>query len=97
MPFVFSFKSVFQKTFDKFPHHKQILVVKALEAIQVYLSSGTAPYGLRIKKLYDSHSGKTFEARVSIDIRIVWVQSQEKVVFALLGNHEDVRRFLRNL
>lgn len=97
MSFQYSFKPPFQKSYEKLTPEKQHLVLKALEAIRHYLSTGEAAFGLRIKKLYDSGLAKTFEARVSLDTRIVWVQSHDKVAFSLLGNHEEVRRFIKNL
>ncbi len=97
MPLRYTFKSSFQKTFDKLPYSKQILATKALEALQTYFEAGEASYGLRIKKLHDGLTAKTFEARISLDLRIVWVQSKEEIIFALLGNHDDVLRFIKNL
>ena len=91
------FKSAFVKAFDKLVPPKQLLVTKALEALQSYFKSGQASYGLRIKKLYKGNKGKVLEARVSIDLRIVWVQTSEEIVFALVGSHDEVRRFLKNL
>jgi len=52
---------------------------------------------LRIKKIYDNGSEKIYEARVSIDLRIVWIKTKEEILFALLGNHEDIKRFIKNL
>lgn len=97
MPLRSSFKSTFQKAFDKLPRQKQQLVLKALEALTSYFQTGLAPYGLRIKKLYSGGVHKTFEARVSADLRLVWVETEEEAIFALLGNHDEVQRFLKNL
>lgn len=93
MPLRYTFKSAFQKAFDKLPSEKQQLSLKAVEALGHYFKTQEAPYGLRIKKLHE----RTFEARISADLRLVWVQTKDEVIFALLGNHEDVRRFLKNL
>jgi len=97
MPLRYYFKSAFQKTFDKLPRDQQALVLKTLESLRGYLEGGTAPFGLRVKKLHDGGPVKTFEARVSADLRLVWVHTTDEIVFALLGKHEDVRRFLKNL
>ena len=97
MPRRYFFKTPFQKAFESLPREKQILVTKALEDIRHYLESGQASYGLRIKKLYEGSGGKTFEARVGLDLRIVWVQSKEEVIFSLLGSHNQVKHFLKNL
>ncbi|GEM_PF-1075498 len=91
------FKAIFQKSFDKLIPEKQELVLKALEALDSYFSKGTASFGLHIKRLHDGGSAKTHEARVNIDLRILWVETKDEIVFALLGNHDDVRRFIKNL
>lgn len=95
MPLRYFFKATFQKAFDRLPHQKQLLVLKALEELRRYFDSKEASYGLGIKKLYESGSNKTFEARAGIDLRIVWVQTEGEIIFALVGNHEDVQRFLK--
>jgi hypothetical protein len=97
MPRHFIFKVAFQKAFDKLSEDQQQLTLKALDAIRRYLETGLAAYGLRIKRLYDGGNAKTFEARVTMDLRILWVQTKDEIVFALLGNHNEVRRFLKNL
>ena len=97
MSFEFVHTPGFIKSFDRYPSQKQILITKAVESIQNYFMSSRASYGLRIKKLHQSNLGKVFEARVNIDIRVIWVEQGNKIVFSLLGNHEDVRRFIRNL
>lgn len=97
MPRNFVFKSAFQKTFERLPRTKQILTTKALEALKQYFETGEASYGLRVKKLYENALGKTFEVRISLDLRLVWVETKESAIFCLLGNHDEVRRFLKNL
>ena len=97
MPLRYLFKPTFQKAFERLDAQKQRLTVKALEAIDEYFKTGKSTHGLGIKKLYDGSQAKTFEARVTIDLRIVWIQTKEEAVFALLGNHNDVRRFIKNL
>ena len=92
-----SFKAAFQKAFDKLTQEKRDLVLKTLEALASYFQTGQAPYGLRIKKLYAGSLGKTFEARASADLRLVWVQTHEEIVFCLVGNHDEVQKFLKNL
>jgi hypothetical protein len=56
----------------------------------------TAPYGLRIKKLFENRDGKTFEARASDKIRSLYVESEEMVAFAFIGSHDDVRRYIKS-
>ena len=97
MPFRFRIKFSFHKTFEALSADKQDLVTKALEALDEYYKTGKASYGLRVRKLYESNSGKTYEARISLDLRIVWIQTKDEIVFSLIGNHNDIRRFIKNL
>ncbi|OGW96867.1 MAG: hypothetical protein A3G33_00345 [Omnitrophica bacterium RIFCSPLOWO2_12_FULL_44_17] len=97
MPLRYVFKAVFQKSFDKITSQEQRLVIKAIEALDSYFKHGKASYGLHIKKLYGSSMGQVYEARISIDLRIVWIQTKEEAIFSLLGGHDDVRRFIKNL
>ncbi len=97
MPKPCRFKSVFKKALDRLSEDDLKLALKALEAIESYHQTGQASYGLRIKKLYSSDIAKTYEARISIDLRIVWVETKEEIIFALLGNHDDIRRFIKGL
>ena len=94
MSYRYSFKSAFQKSFDELSEESKQLVLKALEAINLYLKTGHASYGLRIKKLHETSRSKTLEARVNLALRVIWVQTKDEIVFALLGNHDEVRRFI---
>lgn len=66
------------------------------EQIRHYYLKQTAPYGSRIKKLFENKDGKTFEARVSDKIRLLYVESEGVVAFAFLGNHDEVRRYIKS-
>ena len=47
--------------------------------------------GLGLKKLGPG----VFEARAGLGLRIVYVEEGNRMMLALLGNHDEVRRFLR--
>ena len=89
----FVYKKTFLKQFDLYPAPIQNLILQADLQIKAYLEKQTAPHGLGIKKIGPS----TFEARVTDKIRIVWVQTGGIVYFALLGTHDEVRRFIKNI
>lgn len=89
----FVYKKQFLKQLAAYPRQVRELILEADIQIKEYLENQDAPYGLRIKKI----GPKTFEARVTDKIRVVWVRDDDLVSFALAGNHEEVRRFIRNL
>ena len=94
---LFRYKKAYLKIFDDFSQSEKELVMSADRQIRHYYTSHTAPYGLRIKKLYSDSSVNIFEARVSDKIRIIWVHSKDLVSFVFLGSHEEVKRFIKNI
>lgn len=93
----FRYKKTFLKRFDHFSSTEKDLIISADKEIRKYYLTNAAPYGLRIKKLYDDNRDKIFEARVSDKIRIIWLESEDLVTFALLGSHDEVKRYLKSL
>jgi len=89
----FVYKKEFLKRLSSYPIPLKELILEADQQIKSYLETQNAPYGLRIKKI----GPKTFEARVTDKIRIVWVREEATVYFCLLGTHDEVRRFIKNL
>lgn len=85
------YKKEFLRAFDRSTESEKELIIMAEKQIRHYYLEQTAPYGLRIKKLFENKDGKTFEARVSDKIRLLYIESEEVVVFAFLGNHDEVR------
>jgi hypothetical protein len=92
----FLYKKAFLKAFDSYKKSEKELVISADKLIRHFYLKQTAPYGLRIKKLFEKGEEKTFEARVTDKIRLLYVESKELVAFAFLGNHEQVRRYIKS-
>ena len=88
----FYYKPTFLKAFDHLHHVEQELALKTDGLIKDYLVNAKAPFGLRIKQLRKN----IYEGRINDRLRIIWVREEEAVTFSLLGNHEEVRRFLKN-
>lgn len=83
----------FLKKFDSYNPQEQELILNTLNEIKTYLETQQASDGLRIKKL----SAKIFEARINIHLRIAFFKEKDVVKFLCLGNHDDIRRCLKNL
>ncbi len=92
----FLYKKAFLRAFDRYKESEKELIISADKQIRHFYERHTAPYGLRIKKLFDKKREKTFEARVSDKIRLLYVESKELVAFAFLGNHEQVKRYIKS-
>ena len=85
-------KARFQRAFDTLPAPEQDLAKKALRLLQQYLETGHAPVGLGLKKLGPG----VYEFRVGLALRGVYVEEGSVLALALLGSHDEVRRFLRH-
>jgi hypothetical protein len=81
----------FLRTYQRLSEADQQLVDLALRQFQRYLQTGEAPVGLGVKRL----GGRTYEFRVSLALRVVYVVEGELVVLCLLGSHEEDRRLLK--
>lgn len=87
------YKKEFLRKLASYPTSLRELILETDQQIKAYLENQSAPYGLRIKKI----GPNTFEARVTDKIRIIWVKKDDLISFALLGTHDEVRRFIKQL
>lgn len=85
------YKNSFLNAFEKANPFLKNLILQTDKEIKDYLERGKASYGLRIKKI----GRRSFEGRVSDKVRIVWVKEENLVSFMLVGNHEEVQKYLR--
>lgn len=81
----------FESAYLKLRSFEQDLVERAVKSFESYLWTGQASAGLGIRHL-EKH---TYEFRVGIDLRVIYMLEKNKVVLVLLGRHDDVRRFLK--
>lgn len=81
----------FRRAYRRLHGEDQQLVDRAVLQLTHYLETGHAPVGLGVKKLIPS----VYEVRVGLALRIVYVEGETKAYLALLGNHDEVRRFLK--
>lgn len=81
----------FLRTYCRLSTPQQQLVDAALKKFEAYLATKQAPAGLGAKHV----GGRTYEFRAGLALRIVYVIERDTIVLALLGSHDEVRRFLR--
>lgn len=93
----FRYKKNYLKQFDRCLQREKELIISADKQIRDYYITHSASYGLRIKKLYEEDTDKIFEARVSDKIRILWVETEDLAVFTILGSHDEIRKYIKNL
>ncbi len=84
-------KAQFQRAYDRLEASEQERIKKALRLLQHYLQGGIVPLGLGLKKLGPG----VYEFRAGLALRGIYVEEGPVLALALLGSHDDVRRFLR--
>ena len=93
----FSYKKDYLKCFDHYARPEKELIISTDKQIRDYYVNNSAPYGLRIKKLYQDGKDKIFKARVSDKIRILWVETIGLAVFTIIGNHDEIKNYIKRL
>lgn len=91
MPRAVVAKARFLRAYQRLGEADREVVDGALRMFHHYLQTGEAPVGLGVKHV----GGRTYEFRVGLALRIVYVVEREHVVLSLLGNHDEVHRFLK--
>ncbi|OGC23656.1 hypothetical protein A2291_04055 [candidate division WOR-1 bacterium RIFOXYB2_FULL_42_35] len=87
------FKSSFQRHFKRLEGIQQKQVVEAIEALKSVFEAGYRPEGLGFKRL----AQKLWEIRSSLKQRIVFSFENDVITFVIVGNHDDVVKFLKSV
>ena len=73
---------------------QQASVFEAMLALPKALGTPHLHAGLGLRKI---HQSGIWEARVGRDLRLVFTFADDVLTLVRVGNHEDVRRYLRSL
>ena len=85
------FTPQFEKSYRKLSSDQQELVDSAIENLLAYFSQRKdLPKGLGLKRL----TKRYWEIRSSLDMRIIF-EAEDPIGFLLVGNHDDIRRFIK--
>ena len=85
-------KAAFERAYQKLSESHRELVDDSLRRFEIYLRTREASGGLGIKHL----GSRTYEFRVGLSLRIVYVLEENRIILALLGTHDEVRRYLKH-
>ena len=69
-------------------------ILKILLDLEVTLTSPQEHSGLGLRKL---HAAGYWEVRAGLSLRVLFRLDKDEAVFAFLGNHDEVKRFLSSL
>jgi mRNA-degrading endonuclease RelE of RelBE toxin-antitoxin system len=81
----------FQKQLKKLPKGDQRRVAEKLKDFLLYLSKKKIPLGYGFKKI----NGDKYELRGDLKIRVVMKNEGDTLVCHAVGNHDEVKRYLR--
>ncbi len=84
--------SSFERFFKKLNTKEQDLVRDGLSKFNEFLVSGQFSSGLGFKKI--NHD--KYEFRINIRLRVILKLEGDIFYLVLVGNHDDVRKYLRN-
>ena len=87
----FRYLGSFDRSFRKLPAERRQRVRAALETFLDFYQTGIRPAGLGLKKLRRNF----WEIRADLDTRVIFLLEKDCVTFVLVGDHDDIRRFLR--
>ena len=82
----------FERSVKRLTAQEKKDLAKSLEVFNAFLTAHRASYGFRFKKI--NHD--KYEFRIDVHLRVVVKAEDETYYLVLAGNHEDVRRYLRN-
>jgi hypothetical protein len=92
----YKYKARFHKALRKLPQHEQLRVADTIDQVVSLFETHQAAQGLGLKKLFSHQAfGAVFEARTSLSLRLLFSVQRDQTVFHMVGNHDEVRRFIR--
>ena len=81
----------YDRAFRKLPTATQHQTITAIDRLLDYFLTGQRPHGLGLKRLYKQY----WEIRVGLAIRVLFELGRDRLTFIIVGNHEEIHRWLR--
>ncbi|MEI8310130.1 MAG: hypothetical protein WCH98_05180 [Verrucomicrobiota bacterium] len=85
------FSGSFRKRVRDFPKETRGKIGLALQCLERDFGHPHRHRGLGLRRL----TGEFFEIRVGLDIRLVFQNRDDSLLFVMAGNHDEVQKFLR--
>ena len=89
----YEYKSSFDKVFKKLGLNRQEKVIDAISILIDFFENRKKAKGLGVKNLRENY----WEIRVNVKDRIIFTLEKDKVAFIIVGNHDEIKKFLRNI
>lgn len=82
----------FMKCFKKLAPNRKMIINDAIGDLLNLYDTGLNPKGLGLKQLRKN----LWEIRASLQERILFSLKGDTIHFILIGNHDEIKRYLRN-
>ena len=90
---VIEYKASFKRALKKLPPDDRSNVKQAVKSFLLAMEAGQLPTGLGLKRLYEDR----WEIRADIRLRVCFRMAKDLIEFALVGDHEMIKNYLKNL
>ena len=87
----FQFAPSFDRSFTRLPPDRRRRVQESVDRLIDIFGQGQLPSGFGFKRL----KGVTWEFRVGLADRVLFSLEGGSVTFVLVGNHDDIHRYLK--
>ena len=85
-------KPAFDRAFRRLPRERQARTKQAIQGLITFFETRQQPPGLGLKRL----QGDFWEIRAGLGDRVMFRLTGTLVEFVIAGNHDEIRKFLRN-
>ena len=89
------FKKSFQRALKKYTVRQQEDIFKSTQTLIDSIEKFQIPKGLGLKLLIAKP--RIWEARVSLDMRIIFRYEEDLLEFSYVGSHNEIKRYLKTI
>ena len=90
---IYDYTPSFDRSFKRLPPTHQERVRHEVKALVDFFATGQRTAGLGLKQLRKPW----WEIRVGLDVRVLFAFEGDVISFVLVGNHDDIRRYLKHV
>lgn len=90
---IVNYLSSYDRSFKKLDTSIQEKTISAIDSLLEFIETRKKPEGLGLKKLYKDY----WEIRLDIRNRIIFELKGEILNIAFVGDHNEVKRFIKNV
>ena len=83
----------FDQSLQQLPEAKKKQVKKSLRLATAFFETGDLPHGLGMKPL----GRGLWEIRAGLSERILFQKDEDTIQYLLVGSHDEIKRFLKNV